>query len=97
VGNAFSLDMKELASLFAKEDNVTISIESFQFLKDVEILRQAHKVFNAERHGMETKAISEMIRDKRLHEYLETKRHAQNELKIASKLGKEILFQKTLS
>ena len=86
----YRVDLVDTKGAFTTEGNVAVNTDSFKQIIDMRSMRALRRVFNAERHGLETTAIRQKLKEGELLRYVESKRHVEKELKKVKKLAYDV-------
>ena len=86
----YRVDLIHSPGSFAREAGVSVDVDSFRRIIDLNRIRNMQKAFNAERHGLEANTIKQKIVDQELRKHIEEKRYAKQNLKSLAKLASEV-------
>ena len=86
----YRVDLVYSQGVFAQERDVSVDVDSFRQIIDLNRVRNMQKAFNAERHGLEANTIRQKVVDEELRKHIEEKRYARENLKNLTKLASDV-------
>jgi len=86
----YRVDLISSPRVFAQERNVSVDVDSFRQVIDLNRIRNMQKAFNAERHGLEANTIRQKIASERLKAHVEEKHYVRENLRSLAKLASEV-------
>lgn len=86
----YRVDLIHSQGAFTQERGVSVNVDSFRQIIDLNRIRNMQKAFNAERHGLEANTIRQKVIDVELKKHIEEKRYAKHNLKNLTKLASDV-------